>query len=1086
MKILAVLVWLMLFLPVAALAQGNYAGAGYCSNKGSNWFVQDNPANAPPVCAQPSGSGGSYPNGGPPQVAGFSATNTAEAETVTGDCTFTRAGANSYTIACPKSGGIAFGTAAFVNTGTSGGTLGLLSGNLTFGGSDIFSNPPTMSGANIATSSIPNTSVLGLGTFATQNYATPPAIGLTTPAAADFTNVKGTGTGYNGGYVGDENNRFTPQAYGAACNGDGTTDDIVHMQAAYDAACTVAQIPGVVPEFYVPYGNCQEIATGLAADCSGGSVELVGDGTGPSHITALGPFVAVNETATSAYEGLGPVSVASLIGASNPAWNFAQGTFPVGGWWGNLGHVLFPTSGGVANQLSGLAGMAVTFYIKPATLNGSLHTITKSSNLTGDGTHVANTSLNVSFTNSVLTGAVNTGSTRTTSPTSATGALSSNTLAYAEFDADCGNTGYMVWFYGTPGGTTTHGTPVACTGNVLQELNEEWDIAQPSPGSVVAGPNMQGAIADFRVEKVALHTCPSGTCTNFTAPNTDYAADGNTLVLGPNGTVSHAGQVEAFKMAFPVGAQMPIMSDSPQQDSNGDISGLTITSPTLGILAQLRPNSTYENLNIFDGSNTAYSGIQLYNNVYNSQGANILIDNAGRFGYMEQNDSSMFTWRLRTRFALTDYLGTGILDKCEITIGGPATIMPVVFQTNQGVLPPITNGCEIDDETADVGPIFYFDLGVPVVFEVQSGRYGSNGAFPIVDLPVGNSNFFNLGFHDAFMENTNGTPLIGNVGGNTRVTFDNISYNDAGPPTATQGCGSAFASNCFVLNQPPAAPIYGVPPVPAGSPTPVLGTSSSPAVVTSPDTTSGDWQVVFAGAFNGAIGTLPSGWIEAPGCPGDGGAVFDKMHIFIHHNGGSEPSTNSFPFSTGSWDFYPIGVHNTSGPDGQAVCTASNVNTVVIPAPSGTINPVDTTFALGGLSGGGTTSVTFSGATASTWNTSVTSYHGLGVSYTGSGVQVTYTGVGGSATDNIGGQIAFAPVQAGFPLIMSGAQPAVGVGLRPPEFTVSTLPATCTPSDEVRVTDYAAIATIQACSGHGSGTGKVPAVCQPSNVWECF
>ena len=58
--------------------------------------------------------------------------------------------------------------------------------------------------------------------------------------------------------------------------------------------------------------------------------------------------------------------------------------------------------------------------------------------------------------------------------------------------------------------------------------------------------------------------------------------------------------------------------------------------------------------------------------------------------------------------------------------------------------------------------------------------------------------------------------------------------------------------------------------------------------------------------------------------------------------------------------------------------------------------------------------------------------------------------------------------------------------MRPPEFPVASLPVTCVAGDEVRVTDYAAIATIQACTGHGSGTGKVPAICQPSNVWECF
>ena len=256
-----------------------------------------------------------------------------------------------------------------------------------------------------------------------------------------------------------------------------------------------------------------------------------------------------------------------------------------------------------------------------------------------------------------------------------------------------------------------------------------------------------------------------------------------------------------------------------------------------------------------------------------------------------------------------------------------------------------------------------------------------------------------------------------------------MSYNNAGPPTATQLCGSSYTSNCFVLNQPAPVPVYGAAPVPTGSPSPVLGTSSSPAVVTAADTTNGDWQVVIGGSFNGALGTPPAGWTVAPGCPGGGSAIRDATTILIHHNGVSEPSTNSFPFTSGSWDFYPIGVKNTTGPDGQASCTASNSNTVTIPAPTGTSNVFDLVLALGGLSGGGTTSVSYtSGPTASTWNTTLSSYNGLGKYYTGPGSQVVFTGVGGTATDDIGAQIAFAPVQGGYPVLIVTPQTTVGTG----------------------------------------------------------
>lgn len=69
--------------------------------------------------------GGGYPSGAPPQIAGFSATNTAEAETLSGDATLTRAGLNSYTIAVTKTNGTAFtalATAAVPLTVPNGGT----------------------------------------------------------------------------------------------------------------------------------------------------------------------------------------------------------------------------------------------------------------------------------------------------------------------------------------------------------------------------------------------------------------------------------------------------------------------------------------------------------------------------------------------------------------------------------------------------------------------------------------------------------------------------------------------------------------------------------------------------------------------------------------------------------------------------------------------------------------------------------------------------------------------------------------------------------------------------------------------------
>lgn len=77
------------------------------------------------------GSGGGVPNGGPPQVVGYSATNTGEAETVSGDFTFSRTGANAYSATVTKTNGTAFSGLATLSLsqgqfaqGTSGAPTG--------------------------------------------------------------------------------------------------------------------------------------------------------------------------------------------------------------------------------------------------------------------------------------------------------------------------------------------------------------------------------------------------------------------------------------------------------------------------------------------------------------------------------------------------------------------------------------------------------------------------------------------------------------------------------------------------------------------------------------------------------------------------------------------------------------------------------------------------------------------------------------------------------------------------------------------------------------------------------------------------
>jgi hypothetical protein len=75
-------------------------------------FVQTISATGAATCASPPAGGNGYPSGSPPQFGGFSAVNTAEAETLSGDATLSRIGANSYSIAVTKTGGTSFSALA--------------------------------------------------------------------------------------------------------------------------------------------------------------------------------------------------------------------------------------------------------------------------------------------------------------------------------------------------------------------------------------------------------------------------------------------------------------------------------------------------------------------------------------------------------------------------------------------------------------------------------------------------------------------------------------------------------------------------------------------------------------------------------------------------------------------------------------------------------------------------------------------------------------------------------------------------------------------------------------------------------------
>lgn len=97
--------------------------------------------------------------------------------------------------------GLGTGVATFLGTPTSANLAAALTDE-TGTGAAVFATSPTLVTPALGTPSalvltnatgLPNASVIGLGTFATANSATPPAIGGTTPAAGTFSSLKDTG-----------------------------------------------------------------------------------------------------------------------------------------------------------------------------------------------------------------------------------------------------------------------------------------------------------------------------------------------------------------------------------------------------------------------------------------------------------------------------------------------------------------------------------------------------------------------------------------------------------------------------------------------------------------------------------------------------------------------------------------------------------------------------------------------------------------------------------------------------------------------------------------------------------------------------
>src|SRR5215472_597474 len=106
MRILAAILLILALASSAFAFDSNNPGVGAGVTGGNctaGQFVTGINSSGLPTCQTPAGT---LPGGNVPQIIGFSGLNVAESETVSGDGTFSRLGANSYGITVTKLNGI--------------------------------------------------------------------------------------------------------------------------------------------------------------------------------------------------------------------------------------------------------------------------------------------------------------------------------------------------------------------------------------------------------------------------------------------------------------------------------------------------------------------------------------------------------------------------------------------------------------------------------------------------------------------------------------------------------------------------------------------------------------------------------------------------------------------------------------------------------------------------------------------------------------------------------------------------------------------------------------------------------------------
>lgn len=469
--------------------------------------------------------------------------------------------------------GLATGVATFLATPSSANLAAAVTDE-TGTGALVFGTSPTLTTPALGTPSalvltnatgLPNASVIGLGTFATQSYATPPAIGGTTPAAGTFSSLKDTGiTGSTQCLHVDTTGAVTGTGSDCGSGGGGVTSFTGDSALLSNSASTGA-VTATLANTGVGYG----VWGGIGAASGAPAYHALS-----TYPTAAFPTLNQNTTGTAA----------NVTGTSNATLT-------------TLSSLSLPST-----QVTGLGTFAAQNYATPPAIGGTTPAAGAFTTLSAS-----------SGTFTAVAGGVTIGS-----PTG--GAQGAGTINMAgcyingvacssggSGTVNSGTSGYVAYYAST--GTAVSGLAVTGTGNAVLAVSPS--LTTPTLGAATAT-SINGNT--FTTGTYTL-TGTAAKTLNFTNSLTLSGTDATTMTFpSASGTVATLNAAQTFTAAKTfTNSDLLLLGSSTGAttftSANASATAYTATVPAnTGTLAELNLGETWTGVQTFTNSDLALLG----------------------------------------------------------------------------------------------------------------------------------------------------------------------------------------------------------------------------------------------------------------------------------------------------------------------------------------------------------------------------------------------------------------------------------------------------------------------------------------------